>query len=235
MLELETPKEVEGGGSTTIALFLGLYLVVLAFFIMLVTISSIEESKSSAVQNSLNSTFSTIVPPTATLDPFRSKSGEIVAGEEYQEQVTKMFATELAVAKVEVIQPGRLMRVTFEPSQLFFDDEARIRESAHALLDQMVASLSSRRAGLRNDLEMVIETPNVEGKRVLPTTQTLDMARAGAFAREMSSRGLPSDSIAVGVKPGTGAEVAMWFYTRGVDETHLQFQDETALEEGGGQ
>lgn len=224
MIELDAPTRQEDGVDNTIALFLGLYLVVLAFFIMLVTISTIEETKSSTVMNSLNSTFTAVVTPSAVLDPFQSKDGDIVAGQEYQEHVTKIFSTSLAVAKVEVVQPGRLMRVTFEPAQLFFDDEARIRETSHALLDQIVATVSSRRAGLRNDLEMVMDTPNEPGKPTMSTKQELPMARVGAFAREMSSRGLPPDSLAVGLKPGQGNQVVMWFYTRDVEDSRLQFE-----------
>ena len=223
MIELDAQTPRRDGGDSTIALFLGLYLVVLAFFIMLVTISSVEESKSSSVMNSLNTTFTTVVPPSAALDPFQSKDGEIVAGQEYQEQVTKIFSTSLAVAKVEVVQPGRLMRVTFEPAQLFYDDEVRIRETADALLDQIVATVSSRRAGLRNDLEFVINTPNEPGKKTMSTKQTLNMARAGSFAREMSSRGLPPDSLAVGLRPNRSSQIVMWFYTRDVEETRLDF------------
>ena len=73
-------KPVEAGVDSTIALFLGLYLVVLAFFILLVSISSIEKTKSSKVMDSLSSTFTSLLPPSADLTTFTAKDGDIIAG-----------------------------------------------------------------------------------------------------------------------------------------------------------
>ena len=48
--------------------------------------------------------------------------------------------------------------------------------------------------------------------------QTLQMARAGTFARSMLSRGIPGDSISIGMRDGDPQSVTMWFYTRSSDE-----------------
>ena len=86
MDELESLRQsgsVESGGQTT-ALFLALYLLVLAFFIVLVTISSLEDVKSKAVMDSLTSTFSSLLPPTTDLTFFASREGDILAGEAFR-------------------------------------------------------------------------------------------------------------------------------------------------------
>lgn len=49
------------------------------------------------------------------------------------------------------------------------------------------------------------------------------MARAGAFARAMLARGIPPDSISVGLKPGSREDVVIWFYVRDPEETRLRF------------
>ncbi len=100
----------EGSGGSTVSLFLGLYLLVLSFFILLVSISTREDLKSKAVMDSLTSTFRTILPPSTDLTAFSAKEGEVV-GQRFQEQITKIFTMSMRVIKVEIVQPGRLMRL----------------------------------------------------------------------------------------------------------------------------
>ncbi len=127
MDELESPQE-EDGGDNTITLFLGLYLLVLAFFILLVTISTLEDVKSQVVMDSLSSTFTTVLPPTTELTPFPKEEGEVVAGQQFQERITGIFATSLQIAKVELVQPGRLMKITMPATSLFYDGDTKYPE-----------------------------------------------------------------------------------------------------------
>jgi len=218
-------EPVEDGGPNTIALFLGLYLVVLAFFILLVTISSVEETKSKKVMDSLSSAFTSIVPPSADLQTFQSKDGDVLAGQEFQQQVTGIFSTALGIDKVETVQPGRQMRLLLKADSIFFQDEARIRPAMFPLLDRAVAALSNRPPGLRYDLEFVIGVPTAEDGKTMPTTETLEVRRAGAFAQEMNARGIPPDSVAVGMRPGHVGDIVIWFYTRDIEKTKLKFEE----------
>ncbi|MBF0247447.1 MAG: hypothetical protein HQL36_05180 [Alphaproteobacteria bacterium] len=217
--------ELEQGGSdggNTIALFLGLYLVVLAFFILLVTISTVEETKSQQVKESLSSTFTSFMPPSATLQAFRSKDGDVVAGQEFQQQVTGIFATALGIEKVKTIQPGRQMMLTLNANELFFTGEANIRPAMHPLLDRTVAAMSNRPSGLRYDLEFIIGVPTQEDGKTMPTDDTLALRRAGAFARELNERGIPPDAISVGLRPAHDGEVVIYFYTRDAEFAKLK-------------
>lgn len=210
----------------SLALFLGLYLLVLAFFVLLVTISTVEEVKSKAVMNSLSSTFSTLLPPTTDLQTFTAKEGNIMAGPQFQERMTRIFATAISVAKVEVVQPGRLMRITVPVDSLFEPQSTALRPSVLELLDRMVTTIGARPPGVRHDTEFVVGVaPDADG--LLPLAQTLESARAGAFARTMVGRGVPPDSIVVGIKPGHTLQATndaeIWFYVRDEEETRLRF------------
>jgi len=219
--EFHDPTEGHGGGS--IALFLALYLLVLAFFILLVSISTIEDVKSKAAMDSLSSSFTTILPPSINLTAIDSSEGEVLAGQRFQEEITNMFSTTIQVTQVEVIQPGRLMRVQLNSDVLFDIGKTDIRPSNQPLLDRIVATLSGREPGTRYDMEFVISSPYTTAKN-LPIGETLEMARAGAFAREMLARGAPPDSVSVGLKPGNPKDIDIWFYIRGIDETRLRFR-----------
>lgn len=213
----------EGSGGSTTSLFLGLYLLVLSFFILLVSISTREELKSQAVMDSLTSTFRTILPPSTDLTGFSTKEGELVIGQRFQEQITKIFTTAIRVIKVEIVQPGRVMRVVMPADALFLTGETEIRPARFPLLDRLVATLSGRPSGVRYDMEFVIGsayTPDND----LPIRQTLEMARVGSFARAMLARGVPPDSISTGLRPGSREDVVIWFYVRDPEETRLRFE-----------
>lgn len=221
-----TPNERAHGGNV-IALFLALYLLVLAFFILLVTISSVEKVKSNAVMDSLTSTFKSIIPPSSSLTAFQSREGSIVAGQRFQEEVTGIFATTLQVAKVEVVHPGRLMQVRMNADSLFYTDEARLREAHQPLYDRLVATVSSHPPGLSYDLEFLVGIEHDAAKGLPPGT-SLPMVRAAAFALELESRGIPPQSIAIGILPEAAGEILMNFYVRDEEENKLMFGVEEA-------
>jgi len=91
MESVHIPPQEQARGGSTIAVYLSLFLVVLAFFILLVTISSVEQVKSNAVMDSLTSTFASVMPPSTDLTPFAAKEGDVIAGQVFQEEVTGFF------------------------------------------------------------------------------------------------------------------------------------------------
>ena len=202
-------------GSSTMSLFLALYLLVLAFFILLVSFSTLEDVKAKTVMKSLTATFSTVLPST---DPTALQSEDSSAsGQAFQEQVTGIFGTSLQVDKVEIVQPGKLMRITVPTDALFQPGKAKVREAQTALLDRIIATLSGRPPGMRHDLELVMASRFVKDKD-LSTERNLVLRRTDAFVQEMLSRGVPPDSVTVGVKPGNPHQIIMWFYVRSIDE-----------------
>jgi hypothetical protein len=196
-------------------LFLSLYLVVLAFFIVLVSISSPERVKSNAVMDSLTSTFTSILPPTTLPTTFAADEGNVIAIREFQHTLSEMFATRLRVARVEEVRPGRLMRFSLPLEALFRDGQAVVRENRFPLLDRIVAALSSRPPGLRYDMEFTVGRSSAG--------LTAEIERAGAFARQMLARGAPPDSISVAVGPGDPERASITFYVRSIGESAVPF------------
>ena len=208
----------------TITLFLSLYLLVLAFFILLVSISSTEEVKSKALMESLTSTFSSVLPPRMDLTAFNATTGDFLAADEFQRQVTGLFSTVIGVVKVDTIQPGRLMRVELEGDGLFELDQAVIREGQSAFMDRLVAALSANPPGLRFEMEFVVPTP-WGNDRTLPTGKDLAIDRAGAFARDLLSRGVPPGSVSIGMKGSESKNVEIWFHIRALEENRIRFEE----------
>jgi hypothetical protein len=214
----------ESDAGRTITLFLALYLLILAFFILLVSISSVEEVKSKALMDSLTSTFSSVLPPRMDLTAFNATTGDFLAADEFQRQVTGLFSTIIGVVKVDTIQPGRLMRVELDGNGLFETDQAMIREGQYAFMDRLVSALSSNPPGLRFELEFIVPAPWQENN-TLPVNKSLSIERAGAFARDLLSRGAPPGSVSIGLRGGYEKTVEIWFYIRALDENRIRFEE----------
>ena len=208
----------------TVIVFLSLFLLILAFFILLVSISTVEDVKSKAVMKSLTSTFTTFRQTGDIATDFTSKQGDVLGGQAFQEKITGIFATALQVAKVEVVQPGRLMRARMPVSAVFLENSERLNPGVLLFLDRIVAALGGRPPGVRFDMEFIVGT-EVSDDGAFTIDQSLEMARAGSFAREILSRGAPPDSLSVGLAPGQSERVTIRFYVRSENEGRFETPD----------
>jgi len=223
----ETPKII------WLITFFDLMGVLFAFFVLLFSMSTFEKVKSSAVKASLNSAFQQVLPPSAEPTPFTSQSGRYLGNDQFIDAVQGVFTTALAVEKVEVVQPGTVMRVSMAADSLFLPGETKVRDAYLPLVDRLIASLSGRPPGFHFDMEFVIGS-QTQNDRALPVTQTLQMARAGAFVREMLARGVPPDTIAIGARKGNPDQIVMWFYVRNENETRAFYQKLMESKDGEG-
>ena len=198
---------------TTVLQFLSLYLLVLAFFILLVTISTVDKKKVDAVVDSIKSD--------AVQD--KRESGPILAGQVFQDKTTELFATELGVQKIEIMQLGKIMRIQMTADALFEPEKAITKKSQQPLIDRVIAALSSRPPGYQFDMEFVIGSDYSSGLD-LPTQQTLEMRRAGAFVREMLSRGAPPDAVSIGMGHIEKGQAVMWFYVRSPNDAKIFYK-----------
>ena len=216
------PPTDENRQASNVALFLSLFLLVLAFFILLVAISTVEDVKSNAVMDSLTSTFAKSQLNVSNPTEYTAKDGDILAGHQFQDQVTSLFATTLQVAKVEIVRPGRLMRVSIPVASMFANEDPELRPVVIPLFDRVVAALSGRPPGLHFDMEFVMGvnyTPTGE----LPTGQTLAMSRARGVAVELAGRGVPPDAISIGLREGHLDTVTINFYVREEDDERFKY------------
>lgn len=225
MSDLHLKRAVDSGshGRTTLYLFLSLYLLVLAFFIMLVSISKPEDGKSKLVMQSLIATFGT-VPSSDQIATSSEEKGRD-AGQSFQEEITGIFATSLQVAKVEAVQPGRVMLVKVPTKILFMPGKSELKLIEDDFLERLVSALAGRPKDRHQDLEFVLGAKMGSNGNFL-LGRTLEIERANIFANEMLRRGAPPDSFAVGVEPGDVDMVKFWFFTRSKDDLTIDFEEQ---------
>ena len=75
----------------TLALFLGLYLILLAFFVLLNTMATLKEDRVKAVLGSLLSTFSTEILNTVNPTEFTASVGDDLATKEFHREIRDFF------------------------------------------------------------------------------------------------------------------------------------------------
>lgn len=188
--------------------FADLICLLLSFFVMLVSLSAISETRSKAAIYSLGRAFD--VGPGGPAEPFTGSDGETLAAQQLQGRVGDVFAAVIPAAKVEVVAPGRLMQADFHADALFLEGKAQVRPGQTALFDRLVAAMQAPPPGQRLEMEVTIGTLPIEGG-ALPIGETPQSARVGAFAREMVARGLAPGALLVGITVGEPDRVRLTF------------------------
>lgn len=220
---------IKTGGSSSVALFLGLFLLVLAFFIMLVSISTIEDTKSKQVMDSLSSAFAELMQPTTEPTQFVSKHGDVLQPDEFQAEMTDVFTTAVSVSKVDVVTPGRDMRVDLLARELFEPDSLDLRVARLPMIDRVVASLNRNPPGIR--FQTVIMAAVDDPSAVTETAAArLALERVGSIARLLIERGAPPETVSGGLYTGEAGGMRFDFHIRREDELVADFDRAVRLE-----
>lgn len=194
------PARQRRGGDPSLSVFLGLYLLVLAFFILLVSLSTIEERKARAVMESLTATFGDARPSGTSVGPGEGDLALLL-----ERRLAAAFASLVHIARVETVKPGRLVRAELPLAEVFVDEAAALRPALHPLLDRIVAALSSAPAGTAVAVEVALAAAAETGQ------ERLAPARAGGFARELLARGAPPQRLSIALAPAAGGQVWLTF------------------------
>lgn len=206
-------------------LFLSLFLLILAFFILLVSISTIETYKSQTVMDSLTSVFASPIVSDVQPTEFTTRDGEVLSNPQFQSDIADLFSTMINVTRIDIILPGQIMRVKLPTKIMFKNNEFKLRDNIRVLLDRVIANLSARPPGQRFEAQLVMSVPETKQKpgqerlsikqlENITNFKSLTIKRAGFFAETMINLGAPRDSIVVGVEPGDPEQMTIWFYVR---------------------
>jgi flagellar motor protein MotB len=207
----------------TFVVFLSLYLLLLAFFIILYSISTFEEERTAAALGSVTATFATSKYSRAESEYLPATDGTRLAPPELLERTAELVKTAFPVAEVEVVTPNRVIEISLPTESLFFEGEARLRPEAAAILRGIADLLGRHPPGLRYETEILVGSPWTT-ERDLKKGQTLEIARAGAFARELGSHGLPGSRMAVGLNQGEPERVRLLIHVRSEDDPKVDFR-----------
>ncbi len=226
-------------------LFLSLFLMLLAFFILLNSISSLRETKSRDVLSSVASTFQTRADPSDSAEILISSLGQVLEPDKVLEEVERLWLSDIPFVKVETVTQGRHLMVELPVIQLFVGAEPQIRGDRSALLSAVAHVLSNRIPGqvvvmqailfVENLADVPVQAPMADSQPV--QTGVLDLAnpeavlapsagldgtqlafeRVGILARALIAGGTPPDNLEIGIRPGNESRIRFRFFIR--DET----------------
>ena len=200
-------------------LVLSLYLLLLAFFVVLNTISNVEVTRLQAVTGSLNETFAVDGKPANKSVTLVSSQGNLFSDAAFLTRVGNLIRTEFAFATVEEFLPGRLMVVTMPADSLFIPGREAINPLRRPTVDRVAKSLINPSPGVRYDVDILVGNS---------ATDDLVIGRSAFLANVFAAAGSPARSIAAGIEQDSPGQLRLLFHVRPRNEARLIFPDSEA-------
>ncbi len=203
----------------TLILILSLYLLLLAFFILLNNISEVEKARSKAVAGSLQNTFALRGRPTYKPAVLTSAIGNVLGDNSLDRRLGALVRAELRLARFEVIEPGRLMLLRVHEAALFTGLDNEISSTGRRLIDKIATELRNPPPGVRYDVEIRLSRTRAGGDGLLNRIR-----RAAALPRALAEAKEWPGTIAGGVEHAGSAEARFLFEIRSEPQRPL-FED----------
>ena len=180
---------------------LSLQLLLLAFFILLVSMSSFDTQRVRSVLGSVQSAFSD-ASSTREGDAETNRADAIVL-DAITDEIEGVLATALQLDRVERVGGGAV-DVELAAETLFAAGTAQLLPGRSEMLKRIVTALDRRPAGYRYDLDVLLGRSGSEAGMSggdLPAPPTLEIDRAGALAQAFQNSGAQESGIAAGLLP----------------------------------
>lgn len=236
-------------------MFLSLFLLLLAFFILLNTLSTFEETKARKVIDSVSSTFRTKVDFQDDPEVFISALGPVPEPVEVLDEVKRLWVAAIPLAEVEELTEDGVLQMEFAANDIFLGGEADIRADRRPLLQGTAKALSARVDGFVTEMQFLVGvddleqvksalSPNAETTAPATTTvidlddplaqitddpyeddRNLSFTRATEFAERLIDAGAPPPGVGIGLLRGEPNHIRMRFYIRPEDRAYNRFLD----------
>ena len=213
---LESLPESDGGADQTVQVFVSLYLILMAFFMVMNSISNQVTSKADAAVESVYTTFrKTYAPNTKEIDLLAKQKLELYSSEFY-EQAKGVFADLVDFPGRYASQGGNVLEAELPTAVLFAKNDIHIRADQTRFFNQLADFLRRQNEGEERDIEirLAVSPAVMDAER---PEQELPVLRAAAFARELEDRGVAASSISTGVVSDSRGLVWLAFRARRAD------------------
>jgi len=175
-------------GHAVILYMISIYLLLIAFFVILHTVSGRETGRQEAVLGSLHGTFQSVAPALAA-EPS-------VAGEGVRDFLKRRLGPALTALDAAKAGNTDLLRMAIDPDAFFYGGTATIRSDRADVVKTLSGVLEKPAAGRRNTVEIWVG---------LGADETLSLHRAGALARAFEDDGVDAGLIAIGALDGSAS------------------------------
>lgn len=185
-IEEQTNRKIFGSDST-LGLFVALYLILLAFFIILASVSRQSTAKASAAMESVNTVFNESVGHTAPDSYFSQLT--LASADPVLVGIKTSFMSEFDVEGEFGVSDGYIYQAQMPASYLFEPGSYLMRATIHPVIDQILVTLSGA-AGGQTEMALLFGKGVGSTDRELTRTQEIAVRRAGSFARYVEEAGM---------------------------------------------
>lgn len=208
--EIKSPSSARGGGSAVI--FVSLYLLLLAFFIFLHSISVLQEKRVRSVLGSVNIAFNGLSQDTPA-DKQKTLSGEEQGTQAFHAKLKNVFETAIPLVESRITKAGTRLQFSVPLQQLFGYRSIDLRDTQKQFLSDVAATLISRNRNVATDLEILIGT-GIALPDISDMPDYLAAKRVSNLAQWLMAEGVPSRNISIGVEAGDAGLVHFSFCLR---------------------
>jgi len=220
----------DGGPNSAIIYMVSIYLLLIAFFVIMHTISKKEEVRTAAVVGSLQMTFER---PDERMEDLPSTVGKPkLAGpnEVFRERVESLFGAFVETARFSQVSKGNVLRVTMPVEALFYAGSATLRADRLALVREIADMIANPRPYRQNMIAVGFEMgPARDAREDAAPGRRLEIRRAGVLARDLVRHEVAPDLVTVGLLDGQTDTLRITFTSRSTaDSTDGEDDDDRA-------
>lgn len=194
-------------------LILSVYLLLLAFFILLNNISKSEAARTRSVAGSLETAFASWGRPTSTPAAFTSALGNLQVDDSLERRLGSLVEADLRLARFEVIDKGRLMQLRVDEAALFSGPDDRMSSTGRRLIDRIAAELNNPPRGVRYNVEIRLSRGRA-GERGLNDHTLSRIRRAATLSQALAAAGVRRGTLAAGVEQTGSTDLRFLFEIR---------------------
>jgi hypothetical protein len=209
--EFEPLRRRSANSSGVQSLALALFLVILAFFIMLVSISTFEDEKVSSALQSVQQQFRSGGESERTDSMIDPQAEARALQTAFLERLRSLLASEIASARAEADPDGTVLYLAFPASQFFAPGSVVLRGERTALFEGIAQIIEERPAGSDVTLEVFFDSNGLA-----PTTNgpQMEVRQAAAIGADLVARGVLKEFVSVGLRPGSAGVIEFIFRLR---------------------
>ncbi len=223
----EPPRQGQRKDLNVVAL-LSLKLLLLAFFILLNTLSKFEDEKTRRVLESVNDAFNGQVQSVRNADSRSGAVGALNDSRSLIAELQRLFKTQLPAVKVKKSDQAGQFRLELPAQRLFRDGNAQLRRGRMVLLKRVSEALRRRQAaGLDFRLRLFYGVETTRERRFgAPVPTLLEIRRISRLLEEFEAREVARDRLSMGIEPRQEGRVILEFTLPGPAEAEPEPEPE---------
>jgi flagellar motor protein MotB len=193
-------------------IFVSLYLLLLAFFIFLHSVSVLQEERVRTVLGSVNIAFAGLSRDTPA-DRQRKLTGEEQGTQAFHAKLKNVFETAVPLVESRYTRGGTRLQFSVPVRQLFAYRSLKLREALDGFLNDVAATMIARNNNVATDIEIRIGT-GVSLPELAAVSDDIAAQRVAHLSQRLMDKGVPSRNISIGMEAGDAGLIHFSFFLR---------------------